>query len=164
MRINSWLRVAGVFALSAMISGGCVVTVDDGDDNGGNGGGNDPPAQLTVRIINASNVTLDPEIFIASEGVSADELFDPSRKFTAFGVGTLGLIADSDATEFTIDCAQARVIGTSGGRFGNDLNNPDGTGRRIVLTQDLNVFCEGAVTFTYSGAGSGFSTTFDVEP
>lgn len=161
---KSMLRCAGALAaLAVLMSGGCVVTVDDGN-NGGNNGGNNPPAQLTVRIINTTNVTLDPEIFVSAEGVSTDELFDPSHKFTAFGVGTLGLIADSDTAEFRIDCSQARVIGTSGGRFGNDLNNPDGTGRRIVLTQDLNVFCEGAVTFTYSSSGNGFTTTFDVEP
>jgi hypothetical protein len=51
-----------------------------------------------------------------------------------------------------------------GGSFGDDLNNPEGTGRQIVLTQELSFFCEGRITFRYSGSGGTFNTSFDLDP
>jgi len=65
----------------------------------------------------------------------ADGLFVDGNKFTAFGVGTLGLLAPSSSDTFEIDCSNARVIGTKGGRFGDNLNQPDGVGQQVVLTQ-----------------------------
>ena len=165
---NTALRFGLVIALVPLLSGGgCVVTVDPLDGGGGNGGGDDDGTTgdvITVRIINASNVTLDPEIYISAEPVTIEQLFQAGNKYTAFGVGTLGLLGPADTDQFTIACADARVIGTNGGKFGDDLNDPEGTGRQIVLTQDLSIFCEGQVTFTYSRSGGGFTTTFDVDP
>ncbi len=142
---------------------GCVITFDPipGDDDDPNDGGG---TTITIRVVNTTNTTLDPDIYISATAVSTEELFVPARKYTAFGVGTLGLLGPGGSDQFTVSCSDARVIGTLGGRFGDDLNNPDGTGRQIVLTQDLNVFCGGRVTFTYSRSGSAFTTTFDVEP
>jgi hypothetical protein len=166
---NAALRFGLVIALVPLLSGGgCVVTVDPLDGGGGNGGGggggDGTGTVITVRIINASNVTLDPEIYISAEPVTVEQLFQPGNKYTAFGVGTLGLLGSAGTDQFTIECANARVIGTSGGKFGDNLNEPEGTGRQIVLTQDLSIFCEGRVTFTYSRSGGGFTTTFDVDP
>jgi hypothetical protein len=165
---NATLRFGLVIVLVPLLTGGgCVVTVDPLDGNGANGGGDDDGTTtdvITVRIINASNVTLDPEIYISAEPVTIEQLFQPGNKYTAFGVGTLGLLGAADADQFTIECANARVIGTSGGSFGDNLNDPEGTGRQIVLTQDLSIFCEGRVTFTYSRSGGGFTTTYDVDP
>lgn len=140
---------------------GCVVTVEPDPDDG-DGGPNE--GEILVRLVNATNVTLDPEIYFTDQAVSADQLFDASNKFTAFGVGTLGLLGDFDQAQFSVACSDARLIGTSGGLFGNNLNAPDGSGRAIVLTQELNIFCGGTLTLTYSRAGDGFTTTFDVEP
>jgi len=156
-----------VMFLPFLCGGGCVVTIDpvnggDGDNNGGNGGSTD--TTITIRIINATNVTLDPEIYVSAEPVNLEDLFRTGNKYTAFGVGTLGLLGGGDTDQFTVQCANARVIGTKGGKFGDDLNNPDGTGRQIVLTQDLSVFCGGRVTLTYSRSGDGFNTTYDVDP
>jgi hypothetical protein len=157
------LSAAGVLALALLLPGGCVITVDeiDGADGGdGNGGGT--TEQITVRVVNTSNVTLDPEIYISAEPVSVEELFRSANKFTRFGVGTQGILADHDSDTFALDCSDVRVIGTTGGTFGDDLDNPDGTGQQIVLTQELNIFCGGTVTFTYSGSGGEFTTEYDV--
>jgi len=150
----------------ALLLAGCMLTLtpsDGGADNGdGDGTGGDTTDTLTVRVVNLTNVSLDPEIYVSAEPVSVDELFQPANKYTAFGVGTTGILADRDSDTFALDCSQARLIGTRGGRFGDDLNNPEGTGQQVVLTQELSVFCEGSVTFTYARAGDGFTTAYIV--
>lgn len=161
-RIQQSFGLAAITVLLAFATGGgCVITVDPNPNNNGSGTGND--GKLTIRIINATNVTLDPQLFLSAEAVTTDGLFQDANKYTSFGVGTLGLIADSDSVQFEIDCDTARVLGTLGGSFGNDLNAPDGQGRQLVLTQDLNVFCGDRVTFTFLRSGGGFSTNFDID-
>jgi len=160
-RVNRTCTFAAIAALLVFSTGGgCVISVEPDPNNGGGGGGDD---KITIRLVNATNVTLDPQVFFSSEAVSTDGLFQAGNKFTAFGVGTLGLIADSDSVSFEIDCTAARVLGTLGGSFGNNLNAPDGQGRQLVLTQELNVFCGDRVTFTYLRSGDGFTTNFDVD-
>lgn len=151
---------AALLACWLTVSGGCP---QSSDDNGGSGEPN-TPTTIRVRIVNQSGVTLDPEFYASGAAVGLDELFQPGNKFTRFGVGTLGILGRLSSDEFVIDCSAARVIGTRGGRFGDDLNDPIGTGRQIVLTQELNVFCGGRLTLTYSRSGDTFTTTFDVQP
>jgi hypothetical protein len=141
----------------------CVVTVEP-DPGGGGGGGGGSPEVIRVRLINTSNVTLDPEIFVSPQGLLVEDLFVPTNKYVLFGVGKQGFLADNDSDEFEIPCADAVTIGTKGGRFGDDLNNPDGTGTQIVLRLHESVFCNGRLTLTYSGSGNSFQTTFVVEP
>ena len=112
--------------------------------------------------VNTTNVTLDPEIHASATAVNADGLFVAGNKFTAFGVGTLGLLGPDTSDTFEIDCANARVIGTKGGVFGDNLTQPDGVGQQVLLTQDLSVYCGGLLTLTYSRSGSGFRTDFTV--
>ncbi len=159
-------RLIGFTGLAAMLTlcsaGACVVTIDPppNDDDGGNGGGG--TSRITIRLVNTTNTTLDPEFYIAAEPVSVDQLFDASRKFTSFGVGTIGLLADRDSAEFTLECSATRVLGSKGGRFGNNLNSPDGVSQQVVLTQDVNVFCGDTVTLTFGRSGSTFTTSLSV--
>lgn len=161
-------RVVRAALLSAMVlslsGASCVVTVEPDPGGGGGGGGGGSPEVLRVRLINTSNVTLDPEIYVSPQGLLVEDLFVPTNKYTNFGVGKQGFLADNDADEFEIPCVDAVTIGTKGGRFGDDLNNPDGTGTQIVLRLHESVFCNGRVTLTYSGGGSSFQTTFVVQP
>lgn len=140
---------------------GCTITVGPPTDNGGSGGGSE--GEITIRLVNRANVTLDPQLYISSTPTSVDSLFSSSRKFTAFGVGTLGLLAPDSSDSFSLGCDELRVVGTRGGSFGDDLNNPEGQGRQLVLTQDLNIFCGSVLTLTYRRSGDGFETTFDIE-
>jgi len=167
------LPTACLVALAILLPGGCVVTVDpiDGGDggDGGTGGGDGASQQITIRIVNATANTLDPEIFLSSEPVDTVGLFQLNNKYTLFGVGRLGLIAGYDSESFTIDCAQARLVGTLAGSFGggadkNDLTSPAGSGTQLVLTQDLVFFCGNRITFTYGHSGGGFNTTLDIDP
>jgi hypothetical protein len=157
MRLKALLLFGCAWAAAG---GGCVVTIDPPPGGGGGGGG---AGTIRIRIVNTTNTTLDPEIFVSATAVSSDELFQLNRKFTRFGVGTLGLIGPRSSDDFTLSCAEVRVIGTAGGRFGDDLNNPEGSGRRVVLTQDLNIFCGDRVTFTFSRTPGGFTTRFYVD-
>jgi len=147
---------------------GCTVILEPIDGRDGGDGAGTQPQTITIRIVNATDNTLDPEIFLSDQPVSADELFTDAHKYTLFGVGRFGLLGGRDADRFEIDCTQARMIGArgkfGGGDDGNDLTNPTSSDRRIVLTQDLSVFCGGRVTFTYSRSADGFTTSFDVSP
>lgn len=155
------LRTLGSGLLLAALMGGCVITISDGNNND-NGGSGD--AVITVRVINASDVTLDPQIYSSAENVGVDALFADANKLTAYGVGTLGILGPNSEDSFAVTCANARTLGTRGGSFGDNLNAPVGMGRQILLTQDLSVFCGGEVILTYSGSGTSFTTTFDVNP
>lgn len=148
--------------LAAAAMGGCVVTIDS--TGGGDGGGGGGESVITIRVINASGVTLDPQIYASANSVGVDELFNDGNKLTAYGVGTLGILGPASEDTFTVPCANARTIGTRGGAFGDNLNAPIGSGRQVVLAQDLSVFCNGELIFTFSGGGSSFTTTFDVNP
>lgn len=166
---HSLLRTACMLGLALLLPGGCVITVDP--INGGADGDNGDAAadQITIRIVNATSHTLDPEIYLSSGPVDIEHLLTASRKYTQFGVGRLGLIAAGDTDQFAVDCAQARLVGTRGGSFGgggdrNDLTDPAGSGTQLVLTQDLVFFCGNRITFTYRRSGDGFGTTLDVDP
>ncbi|RMF74793.1 MAG: hypothetical protein D6744_14145 [Planctomycetota bacterium] len=143
---------------------GCVVTIDPIDD-GGDGGG-DPGSQdgtVTIRVVNNTTTGLDPEIYLADGPVSESELFDDSRKFVEFGVFGLGVIDALSSDSITVTCEQARMVGTKGGTFGETVQDPQGTGTKRVLAQELQFNCGDRITFIYSRAGDGFETTFEVD-
>lgn len=165
MRIWRACGMAAALGLTFLVSGAaCIISVEPGDDDN-DGGNGDPPEVLTVRILNATNVGLDPEIYTSAEPVSAEELFSLGVKYTDFGFLNLGFLDRGDSAEFDIACSDALVLGTLGGSFGEDpVNNPEGNGTQIVLSQDVNIFCGGTVVFTYSRAANGFRTSFAVNP
>jgi hypothetical protein len=144
---------------AGLLLGGCIVTVEPDGPGGGPRG-----TTITIRVVNSTTTTIDPDIYIATEAATVEQLFVPQRKYTAFGVGKLGVLAPASSDEFTLPCDRVAVLGTLGGKFGDDLTMPDGTGRQIVLTRDLNLFCNGRVTFTYSGSRGAYTTSFTVSP
>jgi hypothetical protein len=158
-------RAAALVGLALLLPGGCVVTVeptDGGDGNGDDGAGNGV-ITITIRVINTTNTGLDPEIYLADEPVTHDELFVASRKYTDFGVFGLGVIAEHSSDSFTVECSAARVVGTAGGKFGDDIKNPIGSGTERFLAQDSQFFCGERITFTYSQTAGGFNTTVVVD-
>jgi hypothetical protein len=158
-------RAACLVSLALLLPGGCVVTVeptDNGDGNGDDGAGNGVTT-ITIRVINTTSTGLDPEVYIADEPVTRDELFVASRKYTDFGVFGLGVIAEHSSDSFTLECSAARVVGTAGGKFGDDIKNPVGSGTERFLAQDYQFRCGERITFTYSQTASGFNTTVIVE-
>jgi hypothetical protein len=164
------IPTACLIGLIALLHGGCVITVDpnDGGDGNGDGNGDGTAEQVTIRIVNTTPNTLDPEIYLSATPVDESGLFQASNKYTLFGVGRLGLLAGSDSESFTIDCAEARVVGTRGGSFGggtdnNDLTDPAGTGTQRILVQDQVFTCGERITFTYRRSGDGFITTLDFD-
>lgn len=158
-----WLPATCLAVLFVLLPGGCVITVDpfDGNaDGGGNGSGTD---QITIRIVNTTNTGLDPEIYISDQPVNRDSLFVSANKFTDFGVLGLGAIEAFGSDSFTIDCAAARVIGTTGGSFGDKVTEPEGTGTERILAQDAQFNCGDRITFTYKREAGGFSTSVAVD-
>lgn len=169
LRLLAWSVC--LLGLVTLVPGGCTITIDPNFPLDPNTGGNDPndATTLTIRVVNSTGNTLDPQIYLADGPVDLAGLFTASRKYTDYGVGRLGLLAKNTSDSFTIDCSEARVIGTRGGSFGggddgNDLNNPAGSGRQLVLTQELVFFCGDRITFTYDQSGGGFTTSFDISP
>lgn len=153
------------FALP-LLAVGCIITDGGGNDNnngndnsGGGGGAN----SITVRVINTTSVTLDPEIYLTGDAITdPTQLFSAERKFTSFGVGGRGLLADFDSDSFTLACGSVRVIGTRGGSFGDDLNNPDGAGQQRILAQDAGFVCGDVITLTFSRSSGEFTTSVTV--
>ncbi len=164
---HTLLQTACLVGLITLVHGGCTITVDPNDLGDGTSSGAE--GKITIRIVNTTGHTLDPQIYLSSEPVDLDQLFTGSLKYTNYGVGLQGLIAKYTTDDFEIDCDQARVIGTLGGSFGggdddNDLNNPDGSGTQRVLTQELVYFCGDRITFTFRESAGSFTTTFDIDP
>jgi len=151
-------------ACCAFLPGGCVVTVNPIDGGGnGDGGDGDQTTVVTIRIVNATNKGLDPEIYISAEPVERDQLFVAGNKYTDFGVYGLGVIEPFGSDSFTVDCAAARVVGTTGGSFGDKVAEPEGTGTERILAQEAQFDCGDRITFTYRREGDGFSTSVAVD-
>lgn len=165
---RAWVSTACLGTAVMLLTGaGCIITIepDAGSGGGGSDTGDGGAQTITIRVVNATSTGLDPQIYISSEPVTADELFVDGNKFTSFGFLKLGALDGFSSDEFEVNCADARLLGTRGGAFGDDpLNNPDGNGTQIVLSQDVSVFCGGTVVFTYSRSGDGFATSFQVNP
>ena len=165
------LSSLGVLALLAVFGpfmpGGCVVQVftDGGGFFGDNGA-----ETIRIRVVNETTRALDPGIYIASDTISdPNALFTAEHKFTRLGVGLLGVLGPGDSDTIEVACDQARTIGTDGGTFGggddgNDLSDPAGKGRQIILFQDQSVFCGDRVTFRYRRVGGEFTTVLEVRP
>ncbi|MCG3126824.1 MAG: hypothetical protein CHACPFDD_01679 [Phycisphaerae bacterium] len=147
-----------------ILAAGCIITDGGGDDNNNdNGGGGGGANSITIRLINTTSVTLDPEIYLTTDAITdPDQLFTADRKYTSFGVGGRGLLADFDSDSFTLACTAVRVIGTRGGLFGDDLNNPDGAGQQRILAQDAGFVCGDVITLTYSRSGGEYTTSISV--
>lgn len=161
MRITGWIAALVTAALAAP---GCVITISDGS-GGGDSNSPPPPTTITVNVINTTEVSLDPQIYFSDQFIPPDQLFVDANKFTAYGVGTLGFLADDDSSSFTVDCTRAVTFGTRGGAFGDDLANPIGGGKQIILRLDESVSCGQIVTLTYRRtAEGGFTTDFVVAP
>ncbi len=152
--------VATLGLLAALLSAGCVITITKTD----NGNDNQAASEVFhIRLVNQSDTTLDPQFYFSADATTVDQLFEGGNKFTSFGVGTLGVLDRGDAADFTVECSAAHLLGTAGGAFGEDLNNPTGNGRLIVLTQDLSVFCGDTITFVFDGRDGSYTTTYAVQ-
>lgn len=164
LRRATWAVVAGIATALAM--GGCVIEFDPINDGGGGGdGGNGGVGDTTIliRVVNGTGATLDPEIYLTGAAVTdPEQLFTDERKFTVYGVGNRGLLGDFDTDSFTLECGEARVVGTKGGLFGDDLESPDGVGNRRILGQDTGFSCGDTITFTFTRSGDTFTTTVSV--
>lgn len=164
MMCKTWKLGAILLMAAVLASAGCVIRVTSGGDGGGDS--NQPPAatKITVRVVNTTGVSLDPQIFFSDQFVPPDQLFADGNKYTAYGVGTLGILADNDSASFNIECDLATTIGTKGGSFGDDLNNPIGVGQQIIVRMNESIFCGQTLTLTYRKSGSGYTTEFSVSP
>lgn len=166
MNHSAWKPLMLVLAVSALgASLGCVIRVTTGGGDGGDSNAPPVPTMITVRVVNTSDVSLDPMLYFSDQFTPPDQLFADGNKFTAYGVGTLGILADNDSSTFSIECTGATTIGTKGGSFGDDLSSPIGTGQQIIVRMDESIFCGQTLTFTYRRDGhGGFTTDFEVSP
>ncbi len=153
----------------ALNTGGCIIEVDPlpsgggGGSGGGSGGGGGEPTSITLRIINETGATLDPQIYVTADAITdPSELITRSNAFTRFGVGNRGLLGDFDSDTVTFDCSEARVLGTAGGLFGDDLENPDGEGQQRILGQDTIFECGDTITLRFGRSGGAFVTTVSI--
>lgn len=151
-RRNALLPSLALMCLATFLHGGCSVTLDPGDNGGTEG-------KVTIRIVNSTAADLDPQIYISSQVLSRDDFFKSANKYTNYGVFDQGLLGPYGQETFTIDCADAREVGTAGGRF-NDGENTVGSDRNYILTQENVFFCDGVITFTYSRTNDGYTVRY----
>lgn len=160
-RPDTLARAAAAGMLAAALGSGCVITFEPIDNS--NGDGSTPASTITVRVVNQTDVGLEPQIYFSASATTADELFVKSNLFTRFGIFGRGLIDRFSEDSFTVNCSDARLIGTFGGRFVDNSGEPQGTGTQRVLTQEVNFNCGERITFIYRRTGGVFVTSIAVD-
>lgn len=142
-----------------LVASGCIVRVPADTTDGSR---LTVPATIEVRLVNDTDRPLDPQIYVAGINGSLEDLFSPANKQTKFGVGSLGTMLPKSETSLTLTCDETGYFGTLGGIFGEDLESPDGSGRQVVLQENINVECGDVVTFWFENAGNTLITTYAV--
>ncbi|MCK4341532.1 MAG: hypothetical protein KAY37_07415 [Phycisphaerae bacterium] len=146
-----------VAVAALLVAGGCVLRVVPAEDDG-----TSSASAIKIKIVNATSKPLDPQIYVGSPEGGVEGLFVPENKRTNFGVGSLGVMLPQSETSFSVMCGELGLFGTQGGIFGQNLENPDGSGRQVVLQENINVQCGDLVTFAFSAQGNTLVTTYAV--
>ena len=153
-RRNLALPILILSGLAVLLHGGCSITFNP-TPNGGTEG------KVTIRVVNNTSVDLDPQIFIAASVLPRNELFQQKYKYTDYGVFDEGLLGPYGSETFTLDCADARAVGTLGGKF-NENGTVEKGDREYILTQENVYFCGDVITFTYSRTSDGYTVNYDL--
>lgn len=127
-----------------------------------------PPTTITIRLINASSqYAVDVELYTSSTPVSniATDLFIDSKKVTeSIGFAGTGLIAPGQVDSIQVECGQAVVIGTKGGRFVNIETGAEiRPGQQRVAQMGMLYQCGDIITLRYRPDGEAFTTDLFVE-
>src|ERR1041384_2707505 len=108
----NWRSAKSILLGGACLLNGAIIRVTSDGNGGGTGDANQPPTPpptIKIKVENDSHVSLDPQIYISDQFAALDQLFVPANKYTAYGVGTIGILADDDSASFTVECAGARI-------------------------------------------------------
>lgn len=160
--IRNGIRFTAIALVAGLSMGGCTFIIDGNNNGNSNHNSNRPPG-VRIKVINKTNVTLDPELFILGQvTVDPNLIFQPGNRYTRYGVGTRGLLGPNGSDEFDLDCETTYTIATFGGAFGDDLDNPLGRGTQRILLLGSSFTCGDMVTLTFSGAGGSYLTTVAV--
>lgn len=151
------LLVVGAMALS----GGCPF---QSRSDSGRDAPRFPATGIVVKVVNATDQPLDPQLYAGSTTGDPEGLFEPANRRTDFGVGHLGILLPGGEGLFAVTCEQHVLIGTLGGVFGEDLTAPQGQGDRLVLEEGLNVSCGDLVTFTFREDGNRLRVSLAIGP
>lgn len=166
--VRNGIRLITFAVLAGLTMGGCTLVVDGNNNNNSNGGSNgndnnEGPPHVRIKVINESNVTLDPELFVLPQvTVDPNIVFQAEHRYTRYGVGTRGLLGPNGSDEFDLDCETTYTIATFGGAFGDDLDNPLGRGTQRILLLGSSFTCGDRVTLRFSPSGNGYVTTVAV--
>lgn len=157
------IRLAALALVAALSMGGCTVIVDNNNNNGNSNDNSNRPPGIRIKVVNKTNVTLDPELFILAQvTVDPNLIFQPGNRFTRYGVGTRGLLGPNGSDEVDLDCETTYTIATFGGAFGDDLDNPLGRGTQRILLLGSSFTCGDLITLTFSGSAGSYVTTVAV--
>ncbi|MBL8878906.1 MAG: hypothetical protein JNG88_07280 [Phycisphaerales bacterium] len=164
--VRNGIRLVMMVVVTGLSMGGCTVVVDGNDNNnsGSNSNSNSGgPPRVHVTLVNETNLSLDPEIFVLTQGtIDPNLVFQQANRYTRFGIGTRGLLGPGDTAEFDLDCEATYTLATFGGALGEDLDNPTGRGTQRILLLGSSFTCGDNVTLTFSPSGNGFVTTVAV--
>lgn len=156
--LQSLLYAVGSIATGVLLQTSCFTVInppDGGDDN--------PPAEkVTIRLINLSSYTLDPQLHVSDQplGDPAATLFLPANIRVAPDTSGTGIMQPGQTAEIVVDCTAAAAIGTLGGRFLNRSDGSEaGTGQQRLSPIGQVYSCTDVLTFTYQAQNSTFTTS-----
>ncbi|MBK9120940.1 MAG: hypothetical protein IPM18_15270 [Phycisphaerales bacterium] len=155
--------IAVLLSTVALLGSGCIWYGVD-DVRPGDTDPPPPPPPVNLILVNSTAFPLDPEVFSAAATIGPGGLFNAANKLTEFGVGLRGVLLANTTAEIAVDCGSV-LIGTVGGAYGNDLNDPDGTGQPYILQQGVNFACGDTIVLTFTTRTDGsLVTTLTVVP
>ncbi len=117
-------------------------------------GNGEEKTTVTIRVKNTTFVLgVAPQVYATPDAVvdpNADLFVGANRLFQTINFGS-GILPHGYTESVELDCADARVIGTLGGRFYKQDGTVVGDGQTVILTQGLQFNCGDTLTFTYKG-------------
>ena len=120
---------------------------------------------ITVRLVNASDFTLDPNLYAAAGTLSSSALFVPANLVTSFADGGLATVEPGASRTAVIACAAAGTLGVYRPMFTDSVGLSGGRTADVsfVLSEGITFRCGQTLVLTYSGTEAGFGVTYVVE-
>ena len=120
---------------------------------------------VTVRLVNASDFTLDPNLYAASGTLSSSALFVPANLVTSFADGGLATVEPRASRTARVDCDAAGTLGVNRPVFTDSVGLRGGraAATSFVLSEGVTFRCGQTLVLTYRGTEAGFGVTYVVE-
>ncbi len=122
------------------------------------------PGAVTVRLVNTSSFTVDPNLYAAAGSLSADELFQSTNLVTSFSEEAFATIPPGQSRDVTIRCRWAGTVGVYRPVFTGVGVGTGGQSQDSLVWHQGDQFQRGqTIVFTYSAGNKAFHVAASVE-